>query len=117
MAQNKTFQTKKSITENSAKQNISQQNQAENIQEDYSDQNLAENFANKQFLEEEIASRYYFQDGRLEASLKDDKEIAEAFVLLNDTEKYTKILTTPGVIDKAHSSPDKSKEPKKGKEN
>lgn len=71
----------------------------------------------KQFLEEEIASRYYFQDGRLEASLKDDKEIAEAFVLLNDTEKYTKILTTPGVIDKAHSSPDKSKEPKKGKEN
>ena len=49
----KNFQTKKSITENSAKQNISQQNQAENIQEDYSDQNLAENFANKQFLEEE----------------------------------------------------------------
>jgi carboxyl-terminal processing protease len=71
----------------------------------------------KQFLEEEIASRYYFQDGRLEASLKDDKEIAEAFVLLNDIEKYTKILTTPGVIDKAHSGPDKSKEPKKGKEN
>jgi len=48
----------------------------------------------KQFLEEEIASRYYFQNGRLEASLKDDKEIAEAVTMLNDTEKYKKVLTT-----------------------
>ncbi len=70
-----------------------------------------------QFLEEEIASRYYFQDGRLEASLKDDKEIAEALALLNDTEKYTKILTTPGVIDTHHSGSDKSKDHKKTKEN
>lgn len=48
----------------------------------------------KQFLEEEIASRYYFQNGRLEASLKDDKELAEAFAVLNDSERYTKLLTT-----------------------
>jgi carboxyl-terminal processing protease len=48
----------------------------------------------KQFLEEEIASRYYFQNGRLEASLKDDKELTEAFAVLNDSDKYTKTLTT-----------------------
>ena len=53
----------------------------------------------------------------MEASLKDDKEIAEALALLNDTEKYTKILTTPGVIDTHHSGSDKSKDHKKTKEN
>jgi carboxyl-terminal processing protease len=54
----------------------------------------------KQFLEEEIASRYYFQNGRLEASLKDDQEIKEALAILNDHEKYTKILTTIGKAEK-----------------
>ena len=53
-----------------------------------------------QFLEEEIASRYYFQNGRLEAALKDDPELTAAFALLNDSEKYTKILTTVGKTDK-----------------
>ncbi len=48
----------------------------------------------KQFLEEEIASRYYFQNGRLEASLKDDLELKEAVSILNDKEQYKKILTT-----------------------
>ncbi len=48
----------------------------------------------KQFLEEEIASRYYFQNGRLEASLKDDKELTEAIKVLNNNEKYKVILTT-----------------------
>ena len=47
-----------------------------------------------QFLEEEIASRYYFQNGRLEASLKDDMELKVALSILNDKEKYNKILTT-----------------------
>ena len=67
----------------------------------------------KQFLEEEIASRYYFQNGRLEAALKDDPELTEAFALLNDTEKYTKILTTIGKTDKPIYNPNKPKEPKK----
>ena len=66
----------------------------------------------KQFLEEEIASRYYFQNGRLEASLKDDQELTEAFALLNDTEKYNKILTTVGTTDKLINSPEKVKNPK-----
>ncbi|MDQ3046972.1 MAG: S41 family peptidase [Bacteroidota bacterium] len=54
----------------------------------------------KQFLEEEIASRYYFQNGRLEASLKDDKELAEALSLLKDEGKYKSILTTIEKPDK-----------------
>ncbi len=48
----------------------------------------------KQFIEEEIASRYYFQNGRLEASLKDDPELKMAIETLNDNAKYAKILTT-----------------------
>ncbi|MBL7884453.1 MAG: PDZ domain-containing protein, partial [Bacteroidia bacterium] len=48
----------------------------------------------KQFLEEEIASRYYYQNGRLEASLKEDDELKEAISILNDAEKYKKTLTT-----------------------
>lgn len=47
-----------------------------------------------QYLEEEIASRYYFQKGRLEASLKDDKEVEEAIKVLENKEQYKKILTT-----------------------
>lgn len=71
----------------------------------------------KQFLEEEIASRYYFQNGRLEASLKDDLELTEAFSVLNDSQRYTKILTTPGTTDKPLYDPEKGKAPKKDKEN
>jgi carboxyl-terminal processing protease len=48
----------------------------------------------KQFLEEEIVSRYYFQKGRLEASLKGDDEMKEALSVLNDSSRYQKLLTT-----------------------
>ncbi len=54
----------------------------------------------KQFLEEEITSRYYFQTGRLEASLKDDQEIKEALAVLNDADRYKKILTTINKAEK-----------------
>jgi carboxyl-terminal processing protease len=63
----------------------------------------------KEFLEEEIASRYYFQNGRLEASFKDDKEIKEGIVLLNDGERYKKILTTIVKSDKPFNT-DKDKQ-------
>jgi carboxyl-terminal processing protease len=63
----------------------------------------------KEFLEEEIASRYYFQNGRLEASFKDDKEIKEGIALLNDTERYKKILTTVVKSDKPFNT-DKDKQ-------
>ena len=70
----------------------------------------------KQYLEEEIASRYYFQNGRLEASLKDDKELTEAFAVLADTDRYNKILTTIVKSEKPFYNPDKTnlKDLKKG---
>jgi len=61
----------------------------------------------KQFLEEEIASRYFFQNGRLEASLKDDPELKQAVTVLNDTEQYKKILTTIVKAEKPMYNPDK----------
>ena len=54
----------------------------------------------KQYLEEEIASRYYYQKGRLETSFKDDMELKEALSFLSDTLKYQQILTTIGKAEK-----------------
>lgn len=47
-----------------------------------------------QALEEEIVSRYYFQNGRLEYSLTQDLEVKEAINLLADGAKIKTILTT-----------------------
>ncbi len=63
----------------------------------------------KQFLEEEIASRYYFQNGRLEASLRDDPELTQAISVLNDSDKYKKVLTTIVKAEKQMYNPDKTK--------
>ena len=46
----------------------------------------------KQLLEYEIASRYYFQNGRLEASFKYDVELAEAFKIFKNKALYNSIL-------------------------
>lgn len=48
----------------------------------------------KEFLEEEIASRYYFQKGLVEYSLKNDGDVLEAIRVLGDEEKVKSILTT-----------------------
>ena len=48
----------------------------------------------KQFIEEEIASRFEFQKGRIETALKYDLDVAEAKKLLSDKQKMTAILTT-----------------------
>jgi carboxyl-terminal processing protease len=48
----------------------------------------------KKYLEEEIVSRYYFQKGRIEFSLKHDSDIAEAERLLADNSKLKILLTT-----------------------
>ncbi len=64
----------------------------------------------KQFLEEDIASRYYFQKGRLEATLKDDIELKEAVSILDDPEKYNKILTTIVKSDKPFYKVEKDKQ-------
>jgi carboxyl-terminal processing protease len=44
-------------------------------------------------LSEEIISRYYWQKGKFEASFQHDSEVKEAISLLNDKEKYQKILS------------------------
>ncbi len=64
----------------------------------------------KQFLEEEIASRYYFQKGRLEASLKDDIELKEAVNVLGDKERYEKLITTIAKAEKPFYNADKGKQ-------
>ncbi|HEY4798332.1 MAG TPA: S41 family peptidase, partial [Bacteroidia bacterium] len=50
----------------------------------------------KDILEEEIASRYYYQRGRLESALRDDNEIKEAVKLLNDQQLYNSIISGKG---------------------
>ncbi len=46
----------------------------------------------KSLLREEIASRYYYQKGRIEASLKDDPYLEQAINLLNNQDQYYSIL-------------------------
>ncbi len=46
----------------------------------------------KKQLKYEILNRYYYDKGRLEASLNDDPEIQEAFDLFGDMDRYNKIL-------------------------
>jgi len=48
----------------------------------------------KQVIEEELVSRFEFQKGRIEYSLKYDQDIAQAKKLLADKGKITSILTT-----------------------
>ncbi|MCU0416458.1 MAG: S41 family peptidase [Cytophagaceae bacterium] len=46
----------------------------------------------REFLEEEIASRYYLQKGIIESGFDHDKEVIEAIKVLNDTKKYQSVL-------------------------
>lgn len=46
-----------------------------------------------EILENEIVSRYYYQRGRVEASLTSDSFIQEALKLLNDETLYNEVLT------------------------
>ena len=46
-----------------------------------------------EYLEEQIASRYYLQKGIIESSFDSDKEIQAAIGVLNDKTKYTSILS------------------------
>jgi carboxyl-terminal processing protease len=48
----------------------------------------------KQFIEQEIASRFEFQKGRIEAALKYDLDVIDAEKLLADKQKMNGILTT-----------------------
>jgi len=46
----------------------------------------------KELLEEEIASRYYFQRGAVESSFDEDQALITAIEVLNDQSRYSKIL-------------------------
>ena len=46
----------------------------------------------KKIIENEIISRFFFQKGRVEASLKNDPYIIKAKNILSDSLKYNKIL-------------------------
>ncbi len=46
----------------------------------------------EEMLKVEIVSRYYYQKGKIESSLVNDPEIAEAVKLINDKELYDSIL-------------------------
>jgi carboxyl-terminal processing protease len=45
-----------------------------------------------EFLEMEIATRYFYQKGKIETTIKHDEEIAKAIDVLNDIEAYNAIL-------------------------
>ncbi|MBI3500884.1 MAG: PDZ domain-containing protein [Bacteroidetes bacterium] len=100
-----TTKSEKSLDE--LKKNAESEKYFENIKTDYDNlkekikSNKKEDLAKykpeiKDFLEEEIASRYYYQHGRLESSLRDDKELKEAIRVLNDQELYKSILNGKG---------------------
>lgn len=50
----------------------------------------------KQVLESEIAARYFYQDGRAEASFKYDNEFKTALELLQNKQQYSDILSGKG---------------------
>jgi carboxyl-terminal processing protease len=51
-------------------------------------------FEIKTLLESEIASRYYYQKGRVGSSMKDDPDLKEATTILKNPTKWKSILTT-----------------------
>jgi carboxyl-terminal processing protease len=46
----------------------------------------------KKFLEEEIAARYYYQEGRIAQSIQKDPEVLEALKVLQNKSQYQEIL-------------------------
>lgn len=51
----------------------------------------------KELIQDEITSRYYYQNGRIEASFDDDPDISKAIEALTDKEVYSKIFNRPPV--------------------
>ncbi|MFL2576538.1 MAG: peptidase S41, partial [Flavobacteriales bacterium] len=47
----------------------------------------------KEILSEEIASRYFYQEGRIRTSLNFDKEVQEAIIYLSKQDMYNSVLS------------------------
>jgi len=59
-----------------------------------------------ELLEQEIISRYFYEEASVEWSLKNDEQVNEALKVLNDTERYSSILTgTQGSLITASTDP------------
>jgi len=50
-----------------------------------------------QLLYQEIANRYFYQKGRIQASISDDQELRKAIELLNNPQQYAALLHKPTV--------------------
>lgn len=59
-------------------------------------------------LQQEIASRYYYADGRIEASLTNDPVLEEAKKVLLDSKRYKELLTTSTQTEKPKQDEDDS---------
>jgi carboxyl-terminal processing protease len=46
-----------------------------------------------QFLRDEIVGRYYYEEGQIQANLKDDEQLKKAIEILKDSENYYSILS------------------------
>ncbi len=118
------YTTKSEKSLEDLKKNTENEKYFENIQSEY-DHLKEKIYANKKedlnkykeeikkFLEEEIASRYYYQKGRLESFLRGDNELTEAMRVLNDTKLYKAILEGKDqykIIGKPNPAKVKSKE-------
>ena len=51
----------------------------------------------KELLQNEIVSRYFYQNGRIEASFEYDPDIKKATEALKDKNVYTQIFNRPAV--------------------
>ena len=49
-------------------------------------------------LYQEIANRYYYQKGRIQASLRDDPELSKAVEVLNNQQQYNTLLHIPSSL-------------------
>lgn len=59
-----------------------------------------------ELLEQEIISRYFYEEASVEWSLKNDEQVNEALKVLNDTERYSSLLIgTQGSVITASTDP------------
>jgi len=72
-------------------------NAVNEIKENLSEEKLVEISKNKDLILEalkaEILERFFYKEGVYQYNLKNDKTISEAFILLNNENKYSKILS------------------------
>jgi len=106
-----TYKTKSETDLNTFKKTISSEDHFEKIKTEYDallskiesdkkDDLINHRSSIKKYLEEEIVSRYYFQKGRVEFSLKKDEDIAEASNLFLEKNKIQSILTAKTVANR-----------------